>query len=139
MVRTALLGLTLVAFGAIASGAAPDSVPPDLAGIYRCNGVNPDGTAYEGVVEIAKLDGTYRVVWALSDNSSVTGVGIFSGGVLAVSYFGGAPAVVVYEVDGSRRPHGAKAGSLTRGGSAGSATPSRIATTRPYSRAAISW
>ena len=100
MARTVLLVLVLAAMGGIASMAAPDT-PPDLAGVYRCNGVNPDGTAYEGVVEIAKLRDTFRVRWTL-DDGSVLGVGIFSGGVFAVSYFGGAPAVIVYRVDGDR-------------------------------------
>ena len=103
MVRTFLLGVVLVVLvfsGDIGSGAAPDS-PPDLAGTYRCDGMNPDGTSYQGVVEIRKLRDTFRVTWKM-DDGSVIGVGIFSGGVFAVSYFGGAPAVVVYKVDGNR-------------------------------------
>lgn len=100
MVRTVLVGVVLVALGGIGPIAAPDP-QPDLAGVYRCDGKNPDGSAYQGVVEIAKLRGTFRVKWTL-DDGAVMGVGIFSGGVFAVSYFGGAPAVVVYTVDGDR-------------------------------------
>ena len=100
MVRIFLLGVVLVLSGVIRSTAAPDS-PPDLAGMYRCNGMNPDGSAYQGVVEITKLRDTFRVAWKM-DDGSVLGVGIYSGGVFAVSYFGGAPAVVVYKVDGNR-------------------------------------
>lgn len=100
MVRTFLLGVVLVLSGVIGSTAAPDS-PPDLTGMYRCDGMNPDGTAYKGVVEITTLRDTFRVVWKM-DDGSVMGVGIYSGGVFAVSYFGGAPAVVVYKVDGNR-------------------------------------
>lgn len=113
MARTALLGVIVVVFGAIASIAAPDS-PPDLAGVYRCDGMNPDGTPYQGFVEIARIHDTFRVRWTLSDDSSVVGVGILSGGVLAVSYFGGAPAVVVYKIDGSRL-----VGEWTMGGAEG--------------------
>jgi hypothetical protein len=94
----------VVVFGAIASIAsiaAPDP-QPDIAGLYRCDGTNPDGTAYQGVVEIAQVHDTFRVRWTLKDDTAVVGVGILSGGVLAVSYFGGAPAVVVYTIDGSR-------------------------------------
>ena len=104
MARTVLLGAMVVVFGAIASIAsiaAPDT-RPDLAGLYRCDGTNPDGTAYQGVVEIAQVHDTFRVRWTLKDDTAVVGVGIVSGGVLAVSYFGGAPAVVVYTIDGSR-------------------------------------
>ena len=57
--------------------------------------MNPDGSAYRGVVEIAKVRETFRVKWTL-DDSAVMGVGIYSNNILAVSYFGGAPAVVVY-------------------------------------------
>jgi len=100
MFRTSLVGVVLVLSGVLGSTAAPDS-PPDLAGVYRCDGMNPDGTAYKGVVEITKLRDTFRVAWKM-DDGSVIGVGIYSGGVFAVSYFGGAPAVAVYRVDGNR-------------------------------------
>ena len=100
MFRTFLLGVALVLSGVIGSTAAPDS-PPDLAGVYRCDGMNPDGRAYQSVVEITKVRDTFRVAWTMHDGT-VMGVGIYSGGVFAVSYFGGAPAVVVYKVDGNR-------------------------------------
>jgi hypothetical protein len=99
MLRTILLGVVIVLLG-VAGAAAPDP-SPDLVGTYRCNGVNPDGTAYEAVVEITKREGTYRVAWVM-EGGTVMGVGIFSNGVFAASYFGGAPAVVVYKVDGER-------------------------------------
>ena len=113
MVRTVLLGVIVVVFGAISSLAAPDP-QPEIAGIYKCSGVNPDGSPYEGVAEIAKIDGTYRILWTLSDQTSVLGVGIFSGGVFAVSYFGGAPAVAVYKLDGEKL-----VGEWTMGGKEG--------------------
>jgi hypothetical protein len=100
MVRTTLLAVVLVLSGAMVPMAAPDS-PPDLVGTYRCSGTNPDGSPYEAVVEITKLDGTFRVAWIM-DGGTVMGVGIYSGGVFAASYFGGAPAVVVYKVDGQK-------------------------------------
>ena len=52
-------------------------------------------------MEITKTDDTFRVEWIM-EGGSVLGVGIFSNGVFAASYFGGAPAVVVYKVDGER-------------------------------------
>jgi hypothetical protein len=113
MARTVLLGAIVVVFGAIASIAAPDP-RPDIAGIYQCDGTNPDGTAYQGVVEIAKVHNAFRVRWTLRDETTVVGVGISSGDMLAVSYFGGAPAVVVYKIDGSRL-----VGEWTMGGAEG--------------------
>ena len=113
MARTVLLGVIVVVFGAISSLAAPDP-QPEIAGVYRCSGVNPDGSPYEGVAEIAKIDGTYRILWTLSDHTSVLGVGILSNGVFAVSYFGGAPAVALYKIDGQKL-----VGEWTMGGKEG--------------------
>ena len=99
MRRIVLLGVVIAAVCTFSSMAA-QSPSPELSGVYRCNGMNPDGTAYEGVVEISKLKNTFRVRWTM-DDGSIIGVGIFSNGVFAVSYFGGAPAVVVYKLDGT--------------------------------------
>ena len=98
MRRIVLLGV-LVAVCALSPMAAQTS-QPELSGTYRCTGVNPDGTSYQGVVEISKIRNTFRVRWTMGDGS-VMGVGIFSNGVFAVSYYGGAPAVVVYKLDGT--------------------------------------
>ena len=101
MARTILLSvMVMIGFGATAA-TAPADPPTDLTGAYRCEGVNPDGTPYEGVVEIEKLRNTFRVRWILND-AVVLGVGIFSSDVFAVSYFDRAPAVVVYKLDGTR-------------------------------------
>ena len=99
MRRIVLLGVVAIAVCAF-SGTAAQTTDPELSGVYRCNGMNPDGTAYQGVVEISKLKNTFRVRWTM-DDGSIIGVGIFSNGVFAVSYFGGAPAVVVYKLDGT--------------------------------------
>lgn len=102
MVRIVLLGV-LVVFGTIVSmGASNPQTPTDLGGTYKCDGINPDGSAYQGLVEIARVNDTYRVRWDLANDVSVMGVGIMSNGVFAVSYFGGTPAVVVYKIDGRR-------------------------------------
>ena len=115
MARTALLGVIVIALGAITSIAAPDTqTQADIAGIYKCEGMNPDGTPYQGLVEIAKVQDTFRIRWTLGDGSSIIGVGILTGGVFAVSYFGGAPAIVVYKIDGRRL-----VGEWTMGGAEG--------------------
>lgn len=100
MRRTVLLGAIVLALAAMGPVVA-QSPQPDLVGTYQCDGKNPDGSAYHGVVEIARLRETFRVRWTM-DDGAILGVGIYSGGVFAVSYFGGAPAVVVYKVDGGR-------------------------------------
>jgi hypothetical protein len=100
MARTVRFALVLIAaLGAMMAVAAENRV--DLAGIYLCEGVNPDGTPYKGLVEITPTANTYQVRWTMSEQAT-NGIGIFKGGVLAVSYFGGTPGVVVYRVDGGR-------------------------------------
>ena len=99
MRRIVLLGIVVIAVSAFSRMAA-QGPQPELSGVYRCNGMNPDGTAYQGVVEISKLRNTFRVRWTM-DDGSIIGVGIYSNGIFAVSYFGGAPAVAVYKLDGT--------------------------------------
>ena len=99
MRRIVLLGVIVAAVCA-AGPVAAQAPQSDVSGTYRCDGTNPDGTEYHGVVEISKLRNTFRVRWTM-DDGSITGVGIMSNGVFAVSYFGGAPAVVVYKLDGT--------------------------------------
>ena len=99
MRRIVLLGVIVIAVCAFSRMAA-QTPQTELSGVYRCNGMNPDGTAYQGIVEISKLRNTFRVRWTM-DDGSIIGVGIFSNGIFAVSYFGGAPAVVVYKLDGT--------------------------------------
>jgi hypothetical protein len=112
MRRIVLLGV--VAALSVMGPTAAQAPQPDLTGVYRCDGKNPDGSAYRGVVEISKIRDTFRVRWTM-DDGAILGVGIYSGGVFAVSYFGGAPAVVVYKVDGNRL-----VGEWTMGGAEGS-------------------
>ncbi len=78
---------------------APTGAPADdLSGVYACEGRNPDGSPYAAVVEIIKRQDTYVVRWTMPEDIQVTGVGIRRDGVLAVSYVGGGPAIVVYSV-----------------------------------------
>ena len=85
-----------------------------VAGIYLCEGANPDGSPYQGLVEIIAVDHTYLVHWVMADGAEVLGVGIRSSDTLSVSYFGGTPAVVVYRIDGDRL-----VGEWTMGGAEG--------------------
>jgi hypothetical protein len=85
-----------------------------VAGVYLCEGANPDGSPYQGLVEIVAVDNTYLVHWMMADGAEVLGVGIRKSDVLSVSYFGGTPAVVVYAIDGDRL-----VGEWTMGGAEG--------------------
>ena len=95
MARTMVSVFALVVALQAALPAAQPAAVADVTGAYLCEGVNPDGTKYRGTVDITKVDDTYRVQWTMAEHS-LTGIGIFSNGVLAVSYFGGAPGVIVY-------------------------------------------
>jgi hypothetical protein len=108
--------------GTAASSDKPPSQAPapapikkaDPSGIYLCEGVNPDGHKYRGIVQIAAVRGTYLVRWTLADDVEVTGVGILNDDRLSVSYFGGTPAVVVYKIDADKL-----VGEWTMGGTEG--------------------
>ena len=70
-----------------------------LDGVYRSEGVNPDGTKYRGTVEIAKDDQTYLVRWLARQVTSI-GIGIVRGDVLAVSYYTGTNiGVAIYHIE----------------------------------------
>jgi hypothetical protein len=103
---------------AAAQGPAPSAadklVKQGVAGVYLCEGANPDGSPYKGVVEIVAIDSTFLVRWSMADGAEVLGVGIRNSNVLSVSYFGGTPAVVVYQIDGDRL-----VGEWTMGGAEG--------------------
>jgi Flp pilus assembly pilin Flp len=97
--------------------AAPDQTQQgSLVGVYTCEGTNPDGTAYSGIVEIIEVKDTYLVRWTMPNESQVVGVGILNGSMLSVSYYGGTPAIVVYAVAAS----GKLSGKWTAGGAEGS-------------------
>jgi hypothetical protein len=71
----------------------------DLTGVYACEGVRPDGVVYRGIVEIVRHADTYRIRWFLPPREQHFGLGIVSGNVLAVSYFGDLLGVVVYRIN----------------------------------------
>jgi len=85
---------------ATTTGAAEDTPVSEgnLAGMYACEGTNPNGSPYAALVEIVRQEKTYLVRWIQPNGSEVFGVGLQRGSVLAVSYFGSAPAIVVYSV-----------------------------------------
>jgi hypothetical protein len=100
--RRALVVFVVAICGATAVCAQTDEKAKTVAGVYLCEGNNPDGSPYVGLVEISAVKDTFVVRWQLGDQDDVFGVGIFRDGVLAVSYFGGAPAIATYHPDGDR-------------------------------------
>jgi hypothetical protein len=47
-----------------APGADLQAIPvADLKGVYICDGVNPSGHPYQGMVEIVKDHDAYQLVW----------------------------------------------------------------------------
>lgn len=68
----------------------------DFEGIYRCEGVGANGETYAGLVEIARIDDTYRVTWMIPPHRVYVGIAILQGDVLAVSFAGGTLGVVLY-------------------------------------------
>jgi hypothetical protein len=84
----------------------------------RLRGNNPGGT-YEGIVDIVE-DERHLPRGGRAGRRQVVGVGIFAGGMLSVSYFGGTPSVIVYSIgengrlDGRWTAGGAEAQSSRR-------------------------
>jgi hypothetical protein len=99
MPRMSLLVLLLVSLAGPSSGTA-HAEESDIAGLYLCDGVNAQGNAYRGVVEIVRTNDTFSVKWTFPrNNDGALGIGIVSNGVLAVSYYGGRTAgVVIYKL-----------------------------------------
>ena len=116
MARMVVVTVMVVALAGGSHGASAqgEKQVPAVVGVYMCEGQNPDGSAYKGIVEIVKFHDSFLVRWTLPNDISVIGVGIQSNGVLAVSYFGGAPGVIVYRIDGNRM-----LGEWTMGGTNG--------------------
>jgi hypothetical protein len=93
LIATILLGCAL---------AAPASA--QRAGFYAVEGVGPDGTRYEGVVQMTPTGPqTWRLSWRVG-GETISGVGVANGKALAVGYTQSRESgAVMYEVqaDGS--------------------------------------
>ena len=73
---------------------------PSIAGIYACEGVNPDGNRYTCVLEVRQQGDLVQMRWTFPQGPPAAGVGLVRHGVLAVSYFGsGFVGVAVYKID----------------------------------------
>ena len=102
MIKAVFVGLVTLALVGPAY-AAPDKAPDNsIVGIYSCEGTNPDGGTYAGIVQIIKHGDSYLVRWTMPDESQVLGIGILNGGTLSVSYYGGTPSIVVYSIENGK-------------------------------------
>ncbi len=103
MVRMPLFALLLIGLAGVPGTPALVAAEPEavnIVGIYRCDGVNPQGKAYRGLVEIIQTDHTFHLRWSFpQSNEGQLGIGIVTNGVLSVSYYGGVTAgVVAYKI-----------------------------------------
>ena len=80
---------------------------PALSGLYLCEGTDPTGSDYRGVVQIATHRNTVIHTWMFPDGTgrgalrpSAVGVGIANGSSLSVSYYTATMAgLVVYRIE----------------------------------------
>lgn len=104
------LRLSLLAAFFTVGALPPDAAgaEPDLHGMYASEGLNPDGSTYRGIVVVVRHGETFLLAWMFpkveGDSVSLVpksaGIGIVSGGTLAVSFYGGEVAgVVVYQIE----------------------------------------
>jgi hypothetical protein len=98
-VSTLALLPTLVAPGESILPTRASTGNGELNGTYLCEGVRPDGAPYKGTVRIVRHNGAYQVIWNVGRAEQYVGIGILTGDVLAVSYFGGSPGVVAYRIE----------------------------------------
>ena len=104
MFRTMLVVPMLLGLLTFSGGAHYAPEPErDLAGVYVSSDKNPDGSQYQGIVEIVKQNDAFLLVWLSESEIVAVGIGIRSGNVLAVSYFAEPPGVVAYRVEEGNR------------------------------------
>jgi hypothetical protein len=99
-----LVLLSSVPIVAVLMQGAPAQPVSDLTGLYACEGIRPDGRVYRGLVEIVRHGTTYHISWFLPPGEQHSGLGVVSGNVLAVGYFGDLPGVVAYRIENGDGP-----------------------------------
>jgi hypothetical protein len=108
----------LLALGLTAFLPAPASAQL-REGLYTVEGQNPDGSTYQGLLELRQAPGSaWLVAWRIGD-LFVQGVGIIQSGVLAIGYASNNQVgVATYEV----QPDGKLSGFWSIGAGIGSET-----------------
>jgi hypothetical protein len=93
--------MLLIAAAAAVAGAQTEA-NDDIAGMYFCEGTNSDGSAYHGVVTIARRADAYYLLWELQPAVTAFGLGLREGDTLGVSYYGPNTGIIVYRIEGDR-------------------------------------
>ena len=102
MLRTILVTFALLLFiGRLATVAGPADAT-DIAGVYAAEGNNGDGSPYRAIVVIEKHRDAFRMQWIFPTRTAAVGLGILNGDVLAVSYYGASPGIVLYKIEGAK-------------------------------------
>ena len=104
-IRSALVAILAATAGVAAT---PVSGDVELEGMYAAAGVNPDGSEYRAFVHIVRHGESFIVSWMFPQRSGESvvlepasvGIGIVSGGALAVSYYTTRMSgVVIYRIE----------------------------------------
>jgi hypothetical protein len=101
MLRTGLITVALLLLVGRMTTIADPADPQEIAGVYAGEGSNGDGSPYRAIVVIEKYRDAFRVQWIFPSRTATIGLGILDGNVLAVSYYGPRPGIVLYKVDGT--------------------------------------
>lgn len=106
------LGLAALAWLALAGGAAAQL----REGGYGVEGVNPDGSTYDGGFELREGPNASWVARWLVGDAQILGLGLIQEGLLALSFVvDGRPGISIYSVE----PDGTLRGTWTTGGGLG--------------------
>lgn len=95
-----LIALTVIVVALLLSAPIAQQ-PPDLAGVYTCDGLNDDGQAYHAVVEIVPQGDVWGLRWTFESTGTAIGIGFVQRGVLAVVYQldNGQVGIVAYAIE----------------------------------------
>jgi hypothetical protein len=74
------------------------TVTPPPAGVYRADGVNPDGSRYRGIVALAPAGSQVRFMWWIG-KQVFTGLGQYAGRMLVVNWGQKHPVVYTFGVN----------------------------------------
>ncbi len=89
--------LLVFSLGMVFTSSGWAQVEDELLGKYRCQGVDTTGAAYSGTATIEREKDCYRVTWLLAGTKYV-GVGVRTGDVFSVAYYGKMSGVIAYRI-----------------------------------------
>ncbi|MCC6904653.1 MAG: hypothetical protein IT326_02350 [Anaerolineae bacterium] len=92
----ALLLASLACSAGAAGEAGASAQPTDPSGSYTVSGTNPDGSAYNGRLEVVRAGDTYTLTWMVGSN--VSGIGVVRGNALAAAYPAESCLIALYDI-----------------------------------------